>query len=242
MLTWLNPECICSILYLKLWIHLVLSVELASACHVSPLSSSGLYHSSLWPLHHWRPWNCWQLYPLLSIRAVTDKNLSCGGWIWRCDDSSCRLTVCPSWLFCPLLRADVDARRQITRWTCVTSSSLTDRRDQRAWNHMEMWLCGAPYLPGLEHCWYPLCLLMPHICWSPQQTRSLPCFLTFCGLSLSLSLHLQEARAERGHQGETSITGSPSPPPGTRLQVRARQDASLRRLTLSTWLRREERH
>ncbi|KAG7230743.1 hypothetical protein INR49_019557, partial [Caranx melampygus] len=55
--------------------------------------------------------------------------------------------------------------------------------------------------------------------------------LTFCGLSLPM----QEACAERGHQGETSITGSPSPPPGTRLQVRARQDASLRRLTLSTF-------
>lgn len=55
-----------------------------------------------------------------------------------------------------------------------------------------------------------------------------------------LTLHclsLQEARAEWDHQGQASITGSPSPPPGTRLQIQAKQDALLGRLTLKRWLK-----
>ncbi len=75
---------------------------------------------------------------------------------------------------------------------------------------------------------------MPHICSSPHltglfpppqsalsETPSLSVPVTLCRLSL------QEARAERDHQGQASITGSPSPPPGTRLQVQARQDTLL---------------
>lgn len=48
-------------------------------------------------------------------------------------------------------------------------------------------------------------------------------------------MSLQEARAEWGHQGEASITGSPSPPPGIRLQVQARQDVLLGWHMLQTW-------
>lgn len=85
---------------------------------------------------------------------------------------------------------------------------------------MEMSLCGAPYLPGLGPSRYPICLLMPHICWSPHlmfspynshsaQNSFALNFPTFC------SVFLKEARAERDHQGQASITGSPSPPSGT---------------------------
>lgn len=102
-----------------------------------------------------------------------------------------------------------------------------------------MWLCGTPYLPGLELCWYPLCLLNLHICWSlyltslftPSRSRPVRDASTLSTLTLC-RLSLQEARAEWDHQGQAFITGSLSPPPGTRLRVQARQDALLGQLTL----------
>jgi len=100
-----------------------------------------------------------------------------------------------------------------------------------------MWLCGAPYLPGLDHCWYPLCLLMPHT-WPPHLT-SLSC----CRSLTSSRLSSQEARAEWGRQGEAPITGSPSPPPGTGRQVHARHGAALLgRLALKHVAEGEECH
>lgn len=116
---------------------------------------------------------------------------------------------------------------------------------------MEMWLCGTPYLPGLEPCWYPplpansshllITSLDKLILSFLSETLSALSSLTL-SLSLLSSLSLQEARAERDQQGEASITGSPSPPPGTRLQVQARQDALLGRLTLKKRGWREARH
>lgn len=65
------------------------------------------------------------------------------------------------------------------------------------------------------------CLPLDHLTW--QAYSPVLCFaLSVRWLSLvclSISLSSQEAGAEWGHQREAPITGSPSPPPGTGLQV-----------------------
>lgn len=67
---------------------------------------------------------------------------------------------------------------------------------------------------------------MPRVCWCLTSADHLRILTPFSPIWLSF----QETRAERDHKGEAFITGPPSPPPGTRLLVHARQ-----RRPPSTW-------